>query len=137
MKNQEVSNFGIQIDLKDPSDFLLVKETLTRIGVASNKTKTLYQSAHILHKQGSYYICHFKELFKLDGKPSSISEDDIHRRNLIAKLLSDWNLLVINSPIELVTASLSSVKVLSFKEKDSWVLTSKYTIGNKEHYSKD
>ena len=131
------TNFGVKIELKDPESFLLVKETLTRIGVASNKTKTLYQSAHILHKQGSYYICHFKELFKLDGKPSDISEDDLHRRNLIAKLLGDWNLLTIVDPFELVIASLSSVKVLSFKEKDNWTLTSKYTIGNKGNYSRD
>jgi hypothetical protein len=132
------TNFGVKIELKDPESFLLVKETLTRIGVASNKTKTLYQSAHILHKQGSYYICHFKELFKLDGKPSDISEDDLHRRNLIAKLLSDWNLLTINDPSDLTNiASLSSVKVLSFKEKDNWTLTSKYTIGNKGTYSRD
>ena len=132
------TTFGVKIELKDPESFLLVKETLTRIGVASNKTKTLYQSAHILHKQGSYYICHFKELFKLDGKPSDISEDDLHRRNLIAKLLSDWNLLTINDLTDVANmASLSSVKVLSFKDKDSWTLTSKYTIGNKGTYSRD
>lgn len=133
----EFTDFGVKIELKDPESFLLVKETLTRIGVASNRTKTLYQSAHILHKQGSYYICHFKELFKLDGKPSDISDEDIQRRNLIAKLLSDWNLLTIVDPFELVIASLSSVKVLSFKEKDIWTLTSKYTIGNKVQYSKE
>jgi hypothetical protein len=130
-----MSEFGVQIDLKNPSDFLLVKETLTRIGVASNKTKTLYQSVHLLHKQGLYYICHFKELFKLDGKPADISDDDIKRRNLVVKLLKDWNLITLIDETCLQNlASLSSVKVLSFKDKDSWILEAKYTIGNKTNY---
>lgn len=125
-------NFGIKVSLKDPESFLLVKETLTRIGVPSNRTKTLYQSAHILHKQGEYYICHFKEMFKLDYKPSDISEEDLKRRNLIAKLLEDWGLVTIFDRSNLTNlAPLSSVKILSFKDKDEWQLVAKYTIGNK------
>lgn len=125
-------NFGIKVSLKDPESFLLVKETLTRIGVPSNRTKTLYQSAHILHKQGEYYICHFKEMFKLDHKPSDISEEDLKRRNLIAKLLEDWGLVTIFDRSNLTNlAPLSSVKILSFKDKDEWQLVAKYTIGNK------
>ena len=123
---------GVKISLKTPSDFLLVKESLTRIGVVSNKTKTLYQSAHVLHKQGNYYIIHFKELFLLDGKTSNISEEDYGRRNLIAKLLQDWGLLTVLEPEKIAKqAPLSSIKILNFKEKDNWVLTAKYTLGNK------
>jgi hypothetical protein len=133
-----IENFGIKIELKDPESFLLVKETLTRVGVASNKTTTLYQSAHILHKQGEYYICHFKEMFKLDGKPSNISEEDLSRRNLIAKLLEDWGLIKVIDIEKLAMLSpMSSVKILSFKDKDTWSLVSKYTIGNKKGYNYD
>jgi hypothetical protein len=123
---------GVQIDLKHPEDFLLVKESLTRIGVASKKNKTLYQSAHILHKRGKYYICHFKELFTLDGKPSTISADDIARRNLITSLLSDWGLVMIqdNSLVD-EKAPLHSIKIIPFKEKGEWQLESKYSLGNK------
>lgn len=129
-------DFGIKISLKTPESFLLVKETLTRIGVASNKTKTLYQSVHILHKQGEYYICHFKEMFKLDGKPSDISDEDFGRRNLIAKLLEDWGLIQVMEVEKLATlAPMSSVKILSYKDKESWALCSKYTIGNKSKES--
>ena len=128
-----VENFGIKIELNEPEKFLLVKETLTRIGVPSNRTKTLYQSAHILHKKGAYFICHFKEMFKLDGKPSNIGEEDYGRRNLIAKLLQDWGLVTIEKPIPADSiAPMSSVKILSFKDKDTWQLVSKYTIGNKK-----
>lgn len=130
----EELNIGVQIELKHPEDFLLVKESLTRIGIALNKTKTLYQTAHILHKRGKYYICHFKELFTLDGKPSSISEEDIERRNLIASLLSDWGLVVIKNPSEVEKKlPLHSVKILSFKEKHEWQLVSKYTLGEKRN----
>src|ERR1035437_6503900 len=108
------TTFGVKIELKDPESFLLVKETLTRIGVSSNKTKTLYQSAHILHKQGRYFICHFKEMFKLDGKPSDISEEDLSRRNLIATLLEDWGLVKVLDIEKLaMIAPMSSVKILS------------------------
>ena len=123
---------GVKISLKTPSDFLLVKESLTRMGVVSNKTKTLYQSAHVLHKQGNYYIIHFKELFLLDGKTSNISEEDYGRRNLIAKLLQDWGLVTVLEPEKIVKLSpISSIKILNFKDKDNWVLTAKYTLGNK------
>lgn len=126
-------DFGVKITLKDPESFLLVKETLMRVGVASNKTKTLYQSAHILHKQGEYYICHFKEMFKLDGKPSDISEEDLGRRNLIAKLLEDWGLVKVVDREKLAMLSLmSSVKILSYKDKEQWNLVAKYTIGTKK-----
>ena len=123
---------GVEITLKNPEDFLLVKESLTRIGVASKKNNTLYQSAHILHKRGKYYICHFKELFTLDGKASSITNDDIARRNLIASLLNDWGLVTIQNNLTIVEkSSLSSIKIIPFKDKGSWVLESKYSLGNK------
>lgn len=129
-------DFGVKISLKNPESFLLVKETLTRVGVPSNKTKTLYQSAHILHKQGEYYICHFKEMFRLDGKPSDISEEDFGRRNLIAKLLEDWGLVTVIDKEKLASVSpLSSVKILSYKDKENWQLIAKYTIGNKKENS--
>ncbi len=129
-------NIGVQIELKHPDDFLLVKESLTRIGIAINKSKTLYQTAHILHKRGKYYICHFKELFTLDGKPSTISQEDIERRNLIASLLSDWGLLVIKYPADIEKKlPLHSVKILAFKEKHEWQLVSKYTLGEKRNYN--
>src|SRR3972149_3234948 len=125
-KQEDIMEQGVKISLKTPSDFLLVKESLTRIGVVSNKTKTLYQSAHVLHKQGNYYIIHFKELFLLDGKTSNISEEDYGRRNLIAKLLQDWGLLAVLEPEKIEKqAPLSSIKILNFKEKDNWVLTAK------------
>lgn len=125
-------NVGIEVELEEPDSFLKIKETLTRIGVASRKDKKLYQSAHILHKRGKYYICHFKELFKLDGKPSSITDDDIRRRNLIASLLNDWGLLkVINMSAIVDKAPMASIKVLSFSDKNTWSCTSKYNIGTK------
>jgi len=133
MVGNEVSNrFGIRIILKDPESFLLVKETLTRLGVASNRTKTLYQSAHILHKQGEYYICHFKEMFKLDGKPSDISEEDYGRRNLITKLLCDWGLVILPTSETIgEMLPMSGLKIISHKDKENWELISKYTVGNK------
>lgn len=122
-----------EVTLKEKDDFLKVRETLTRIGVASKKDKTLYQSCHILHKQGKYYIVHFKELFSLDGKPTDISENDIARRNTIVNLLEDWDLLQIvnKSKVEDPVVSLSQVKILSHKEKDDWQLVPKYNIGKK------
>ena len=121
----------VEVTLNEPDDFLKVRETLTRIGVASRKEKKLYQSCHILHKQGRYFIVHFKELFALDGKPTNISINDIERRNTIAGLLEDWGLVNIigNSQPK---APLSQIKVLSFREKDDWLLETKYNIGTKK-----
>ena len=118
----------LEVTIKQPDDFLKVRETLTRIGVASRKDKTLYQSCHILHKQGKYYIVHFKELFALDGKETNITENDISRRNTISELLKDWGLIDImgvNEP----KAPLSQIKVISFKDKNDWILETKYNIG--------
>ena len=123
----------IEVKLKEGDDFLKVRETLTRIGVASRKDKTLYQSCHILHKQGRYFIVHFKELFALDGKPSNFSDSDISRRNTIANLLAEWGLLTLVTPdlSKQPVAPISQIKVLPFKEKDQWNLTAKYNIGKK------
>ena len=122
----------LEVTIKQPDDFLKVRETLTRIGVASRKDKTLFQSCHILHKQGKYYITHFKELFALDGKNSTLTENDIQRRNTIALLLQDWNLvnIVVPSNVE-DKAPLSQIKILPYKEKSEWNLTAKYNIGKK------
>ena len=123
----------IEVALKEPDDFLKVRETLTRIGVASRKEKKIYQSCHILHKRGKYYIVHFKELFALDGKQTNLSINDVQRRNRIASLLSDWGLLSIISTDKIDTISpLNQIKVLSFKEKGDWILESKYNIGKKK-----
>ena len=126
-------NDFIEVTLKHQDDFLKVRETLTRIGVSSRKEKILYQSCHILHKQGRYYIVHFKELFGLDGKPSNISENDIQRRNAIAKLLEEWALVKILNPkpLEDNVAPLHQIKIISYKEKDDWELIAKYNIGKK------
>jgi len=123
----------VEVKLNDSEDFLKVRETLTRIGVASRKDKTLYQSCHILHKQGKYYIVHFKELFALDGKPTNISDQDVARRNTIANLLSEWKLvsLVDSNKIKDPIAPLSQVKIVGFKDKESWDLVTKYSIGRK------
>jgi hypothetical protein len=121
----------LEVTLNEPDDFLKVRETLTRIGVASRKDRKLYQSCHILHKQGRYFIVHFKELFVLDGKPSTITENDIQRRNTIAILLSDWGLVTINNGEQAKDrAPLRQIKVLSFRERDEWELCPKYNIGN-------
>ena len=122
----------LEVSLNEPDDFLKIKETLTRIGVASQKdTNTLFQSCHILHKQGHYFITHFKELFMLDGKPSNLSKNDIARRNTIATLLSDWGLLtIINEEIMTEHAPLKQIKIISHRDKADWVLESKYSIGN-------
>ena len=122
----------LEVQLKEPDDFLKVRETLTRIGVASRKDKKLFQSCHILHKQGRYFIVHFKELFALDGKKANLSDNDLERRNTIAQLLSDWGLVVIlNTAIAEKKAPLSQIKVLAFKEKGEWDLQAKYNIGKK------
>ena len=121
----------LEVALKTPDDFLKVRETLSRIGVASRKERKLYQSCHILHKQGRYFITHFKELFALDGKVVNLSENDIARRNTIANLLKDWGLVDIIGSAEPV-APLSQIKVLSFKEKNEWELSTKYNIGKKK-----
>ena len=122
----------VEVALKTDDDFLKIRETLTRIGVASRKDKTIYQSCHILHKQGRYYIVHFKELFALDGKPTNFSDNDRARRNTIANLLAEWGLLsILNDKSETPVAPLSQIKVLPYKEKDDWNLTAKYNIGKK------
>lgn len=124
---------GVEITLENEDAFLKVRETLTRIGVSSRKEKILYQSCHILHKQGRYVILHFKELFALDGKPSTITENDIQRRNAITKLLQEWGLLkIVNMKvIEDNLAPLHQIKILSYREKEDWELVTKYTIGKK------
>lgn len=123
----------VEVNLSEPDDFLKVRETLTRIGVASRKEKKLYQSCHILHKQGKYYIVHFKELFALDGKSANLSLNDVQRRNRIIQLLSDWGLITIKKPDTIVdVAPLSQIKVLSYKDKGGWNLESKYNIGKKK-----
>ena len=121
----------LEVRLNEPDDFLKVRETLSRIGVASRKDKTLFQSCHILHKQGKYYIVHFKELFALDGKDTNLSENDIARRNTIANLLSDWGLVDVVGTTSVEAAPLSQIKVISFKEKGDWKLETKYNIGKK------
>ena len=122
----------LEVGLKETDDFLKVRETLSRIGVASRKERKLYQSCHILHKQGRYFIVHFKELFALDGKKANLSDNDLERRNTIAQLLSDWGLVVIlNTAIAEKKAPLSQIKVLAFKEKGEWDLQAKYNIGKK------
>ncbi len=122
----------LEVALKEPDDFLKVRETLTRVGVASRKERKLYQSCHILHKRGKYYIVHFKELFALDGKPTNITPNDVQRRNRIAKLLSDWGLVEISGEDTGDLAPLNQIKVLSFKDKGEWTLESKYNIGKKK-----
>ena len=123
----------VEVTLGEPDDFLKVRETLTRIGVASRKEKKIYQSCHILHKRGKYYIVHFKELFALDGKQTNLSINDVQRRNRIASLLSDWGLLSIITTDKIDTiAPLNQIKVLAFKEKGEWILESKYNIGKKK-----
>ena len=128
--NQELM---VEVQLNEPDDFLKVRETLTRIGVASRKEKKLYQSCHILHKQGRYYIVHFKELFALDGKHANLTSNDVQRRNRITQLLSDWGLVeVVKAESIADIAPLNQIKVLSFKEKDEWTLETKYNIRKKK-----
>lgn len=124
----------LEVGLKEPDDFLKVRETLSRIGVASRKERKLYQSCHILHKQGRYYIVHFKELFALDGKPTNFNEEDQGRRNTITNLLAEWGLINIVHPEKATDpiAPLSQIKIISHKEKDEWALVAKYNIGRKK-----
>ena len=123
----------VEVVLGEPDDFLKVRETLTRIGVASRKEKKIYQSCHILHKQARYYIVHFKELFALDGKKTNLSSNDVQRRNRIIQLLSDWGLITVVDATKIEdVAPLNQIKVLSFKEKNDWTLESKYNIGRKK-----
>jgi len=123
----------VEVSLNEPDDFLKVRETLTRIGVASRKEKKLYQSCHILHKQGKYYITHFKELFALDGKHANLTVNDIQRRNRITRLLSDWGLIaVVKEESILDIAPLNQIKVLSYKDKEEWIMETKYNIGSKK-----
>ena len=124
----------VEVTLQESDDFLKVRETLTRIGVASKKENTLYQSCHILHKQGRYYIVHFKELFALDGKPTDLSENDLSRRNAIVKLLEDWGLIKVTNQKQIENPPpiyISQIKILSHKEKNDWQLVPKYNIGKK------
>ena len=132
--SEEIVNWSpesmLEVTIKQPDDFLKIRETLTRIGVASRKDKTLYQSCHILHKQGRYFIVHFKELFLLDGKKSNFEVNDVARRNTIATLLSDWGLIQFAKKEELQMAPLRQIKIIPFKEKSTWELCPKYNIGN-------
>ena len=121
----------LEVKIKEPDDFLKIRETLTRIGVASRKERKIYQSCHILHKQGRYFIVHFKELFLLDGKKSNLEDNDVGRRNTIATLMSDWGLLTVENKTQLQPiAPLRQIKIISFKDKDQWELCPKYNIGN-------
>ena len=136
MKNEPqvnwTSSMMVEVRLREPDDFLKVRETLTRIGVASRKEKKLYQSAHILHKQGRYYITHFKELFALDGKHANLTVNDIQRRNRIIRLIVDWGLVeIVNEEQIMDIAPLNQIKVISYKEKSDWILEQKYNIGKK------
>ena len=125
-------NMMVEVTLNEPDDFLKVRETLTRIGVASRKEKKLYQSCHILHKQGRYYIVHFKELFALDGKHANLTVNDVQRRNRIVRLLADWGLIgIVNEEAVLDIAPLNQIKVLAYKDKSDWILEQKYNIGKK------
>ena len=128
----------VEVTLNEPDDFLKVRETLTRIGVASRKEKKLYQSCHILHKQGRYFIVHFKELFALDGKHANLTPNDVQRRNRIARLLSDWGLIAVVKPEAVADiAPLNQIKVLAFKDKGEWILEQKYNIGKKVKPAED
>ena len=135
--SEEITNWSssdmLEVTIKQPDDFLKVRETLTRIGVASRKDKTLYQSCHILHKQGKYYITHFKELFALDGKHANLTQNDIQRRNRIVQLLVDWGLIGIVDVLRIKDiAPLNQIKVLAYKDKGDWILETKYNIGSKK-----
>lgn len=135
MSEQKIfSQYGVEVTLNEPDDFLKVRETLTRIGVASKKDKTLYQSCHILHKQGRYAIIHFKELFALDGKPTDLTENDLSRRNAIVKLLQDWGLVKVINESQIQVPEpifISQIKIISHKEKNEWQLVPKYNIGKR------
>lgn len=130
--SEDILDTLVEVQIKEPDDFLKIKETLTRIGVASYKQKKLYQSCHILHKRGKYYIVHFKELFALDGKNSTLNQEDLERRNAIAGLLEDWGLVtVVNKGVIDSKAPLNTIKILHYSDKPNWTLESKYNIGTK------
>jgi len=133
MELEQKFAYGVEVLLPTPDSFNILRESLTRIGVASKKSKTLYQSSHVLHKRGRYFILHFLELFRLDGRTADISEDDYRRRNTIAKLVSQWGIckLVYNEDIEF-TVPVSEIKIIPYKEKKDWVLVSKYTVGGRK-----
>jgi len=135
MDEQEIVNSLVEISFAEKDDFLKIRETLTRIGVASRREQELFQSCHILHKKGKYYITHFKELFQLDGKKATFDESDVGRRNTIIDLLKQWNLIKVldESKIETPRAPLSQIKIVSFKDKENWKLTTKYSIGSKNN----
>jgi hypothetical protein len=139
MTDQLFKGFGVEIKFDDPKNFLKIKETLTRIGIASKKDKTLYQSCHVLHKQGRYAIFHFKELFALDGKQTEFTNDDKARRNTITSLLAEWKLLEVLDPSEIKEpkTTLANIKVLSHKEKADWTLVTKYNVGKKRTTTKE
>ena len=133
MNEQEKFKFGLEIELKTPDDFLKIKETLTRIGIKSKKSNTLYQTCHILHKRGRYFILHFLELFLLDNKPADFSDDDFRRRNTITKLLDQWGMCKILYPVDVeIVVPISEIGILPYKEKKNWELISKYSIGSKK-----
>tara|TARA_Y100001937_G_C7119778_1_gene331984 strand:- start:145 stop:579 length:435 start_codon:yes stop_codon:yes gene_type:complete len=141
-QNNEIKNWVpadmLEVTLNEPDDFLKIRETLTRIGVASRKDNKLFQSCHILHKQGRYFIVHFKELFLLDGKPSNLIENDVQRRNTISTLLADWGLInIVNPEVAKDLAPLRQIKVIPFKEKSQWELCPKYNIGNSNNGEKN
>lgn len=141
-QNNEIKNWVpadmLEVTLNEPDDFLKIRETLTRIGVASRKDNKLFQSCHILHKQGRYFIVHFKELFLLDGKPSNLIENDVQRRNTISTLLADWGLInIVNPDVAKDLAPLRQIKVIPFKEKSQWELCPKYNIGNSNNGEKN
>jgi hypothetical protein len=130
--SEDILDTLVEVEIKEPDDFLKIKETLTRIGVASYKQKKLYQSCHILHKRGKYYIVHFKELFALDGKNSTLTQEDLERRNSIATLLQDWGLVkIINTNAVEEKAPLNTIKILHYSDKPNWTLETKYNIGTK------
>jgi hypothetical protein len=132
MENKKFEDIGVPVKLGKPDDFNILIETLSRIGIASKKTKTLYQSCHLLHKRGEYRIVHFLEMFALDGKPTSLTEDDIKRRNTIAKLIDQWKLATVLDKTLIETAPVTDIKIVPFKEKKEWTLISKYTLGTKK-----
>lgn len=134
MNDNVFHGYGVEVSLDNPDNFLKVMETLTRIGIASKKANTLYQSCHILHKKGRYAIVHFKEMFQLDGKTSDVTAEDLARRNRIATLLQEWNLVkVIDSLDKLDLAPMAQIKIIPFKDKNKWILEPKYTIGSKKY----
>lgn len=133
-QNNNDIGLGVEVELDEPDSFLKVKETLTRIGICSNRTKTLYQTCNILHKRGKYYLMHFKEMFKLDGKESTLSDEDIERRDTIAVLLKDWGLVKLKQEVASNSGAMKQLKVLPYSDKSNWTLATKYSIGTKGNH---